>query len=346
MNRFAQKTIAVGELPPLFSAIEVAMQQAGHVTEEAAGEHWRAFAWQMREKLGVDEITLEEPYLPGVLARASLEYLQKLERLFDPLEDEAEEEGAEDEYEETDGFNFSRPLLPQLQARLALEEVQHRLAVKQELDSIRQPAFGIRNYAWRASADACGDCAAMDGEVQSWGEGGAPGGVHPNCRCSAEPVLEGAGEPADPPIEPVYVLETLLAGLATGVGRAVARTILGQLDGVELPPEDEPSTPKPEQTPKPEGGKEPPLGGRTDTEWKLGEHKSDAKWQNQMEKRGWGERKITDTIKNGKEYPAPNKVNPNNGATRYEKDGKFVVRDNKTREIIQIGDDGFQPNQL
>ena len=88
-------------------------------------------------------------------------------------------------------------------------------------------------------------------------------------------------------------------------------------------------------------------GEDRDTEWKRGKHKSDTKWENQIKDRGWTDEKITDTIKNGDEFPAPNKVNPSNGATRYQtKDGRFVVRDNKTKEILQISGDGFRPNTI
>ncbi len=94
-------------------------------------------------------------------------------------------------------------------------------------------------------------------------------------------------------------------------------------------------------------GKNPPAGGRSNLDWKLGTHKSDAKWENQMRERNWTKEKITDTIKNGKEYKAPNDVrrnDPTATATRYEKDGKFVVRDDQTGEILQVSGLGdFRP---
>jgi hypothetical protein len=109
--------------------------------------------------------------------------------------------------------------------------VQHKLATKQLLDSKRQPAFGIQKYIWRASDESCEFCGPMDGQILTWGEGPSPGGVHPNCQCSAEPIPEDADKPYDPPIDRVYPLETLLAGLATGIGRAIAREIIKRVGG-------------------------------------------------------------------------------------------------------------------
>lgn len=62
-----------------------------------------------------------------------------------------------------------------------------------------------------------------------------------------------------------------------------------------------------------------------------------------MEKRGWTPQQISEAIASGKSYPAPNKISPANGATRYihPKTGRSVVRDNKTGEIIQVGGDGY-----
>ncbi len=65
-----------------------------------------------------------------------------------------------------------------------------------------------------------------------------------------------------------------------------------------------------------------------------------------MKKRGWTRQEITHTIKYGKKHKAPNKVNNQNTATRYELDGKFVVRDDQTREILQVSGKGFKPETL
>ena len=331
---FEQKTIAPAELPPLISAIENLMHEAERLTEEAAGEHLRAFAAQMREKFGVDEIVLDEPYLPETLAHSSLRFLITLEKLMQKLE-----RGAGDENPRTSIFDFDAPLTPQLNQRLELETARHQLAAKQVLDKERQQAFGVRKYVWRAGSDSCEICAPLDGQVFSWEDGTAPGETHPNCQCWAEPLLDDSGPPLDP-IEPVYPLETLLA-ILIGAGTAwkIGQEIITRTE------EPTPTQPKPQE--KPPTGKEPPPGGRK-LEWELGKNKSDLKWENQMKQRDWTKDKIDDTIKNGEEYPAPNKlrekIDPNATATRYEKDGKFVVRDDQTGEIIQISGPGeFKP---
>jgi hypothetical protein len=51
-------------------------------------------------------------------------------------------------------------------------------------------------------------------------------------------------------------------------------------------------------------------------------------------------------IAEGQEFSAPNNVKPDNPAIRYELNGKFVVRNEVTKEIIQISDEGFKPNKL
>lgn len=60
-----------------------------------------------------------------------------------------------------------------------------------------------------------------------------------------------------------------------------------------------------------------------------------------MKNRGWTEEQITETIKHGKQYPAPNNVNKSNKAIRYEYKGNYVVRDESTKEILQIGERRF-----
>ena len=83
-----------------------------------------------------------------------------------------------------------------------------------------------------------------------------------------------------------------------------------------------------------------------DTKWVLGQHKSAIRWGNQLKKRDWTPEQITQTIKRGKKYKAPNKVNPENTATRYEHNDRFVVQDDKTKEILQISDKNFIANKL
>ena len=78
-------------------------------------------------------------------------------------------------------------------------------------------------------------------------------------------------------------------------------------------------------------------------EWKFGAHKKQGEWDKQMKKRNWTNDEITDTIKEGERFPAQNDVNKGNPAIRYEnkKTGNYLVRDEKTKEIIQIGEKNF-----
>ncbi|MFN7666668.1 MAG: colicin E5-related ribonuclease [bacterium] len=90
---------------------------------------------------------------------------------------------------------------------------------------------------------------------------------------------------------------------------------------------------------------------RGEEKWKFGSHKSQQKWENQMQKRGWTPKQVDEAIQNGKQYPAPNRVNPKNLAIRYEhpETGRIVVRDETAKEIIQIGGsrkEGFKPSEI
>jgi hypothetical protein len=79
------------------------------------------------------------------------------------------------------------------------------------------------------------------------------------------------------------------------------------------------------------------------SKWNYGDHKSQAKWENQMKQRGWNEQQINEAILFGKPYPAINNINLNNGATRYvhPSTGRSIVIDNVTGNILHIGGDGF-----
>ena len=78
--------------------------------------------------------------------------------------------------------------------------------------------------------------------------------------------------------------------------------------------------------------------------WNYGDHKSQTKWKNQMNQRGWTEQQINEAMISGKQYSAPNNINPSNGATRYvhPNTGRSVVIDNTTRSILHVGGDGFK----
>lgn len=63
------------------------------------------------------------------------------------------------------------------------------------------------------------------------------------------------------------------------------------------------------------------FGKRESTDGTLGRFKSAKRWANQLEDRNWTPEEITETIKNGRRYEAPNdvrKYDPGATATRYE----------------------------
>ena len=71
--------------------------------------------------------------------------------------------------------------------------------------------------------------------------------------------------------------------------------------------------------------------------------KSVQKWQSQTIERGWTAGDIEETIADGQQSPAENRVNPENTATRYvhPRTGRSVVIVNQTGKVIQLGGDGF-----
>ncbi|MEE1611404.1 RHS repeat-associated core domain-containing protein [Microvirga sp. CF3016] len=80
------------------------------------------------------------------------------------------------------------------------------------------------------------------------------------------------------------------------------------------------------------------------TDWSFGSNHTAQQWSNRMDARGWTTDKIDDAIRSGKQYEAPNNINPANGATRFENPntGQSVVIDNVTREVIHVGGPGFK----
>jgi len=89
----------------------------------------------------------------------------------------------------------------------------------------------------------------------------------------------------DPPLEPVYPELLILPFLRTGRLIAALRRLIES--------------------------------GRRGADWKFGSYKSPKRWANQLEERKWTPDEISQVIKNGKKFPAPNKVNPGNKAVRY-----------------------------
>ncbi|NBX67055.1 MAG: hypothetical protein EBQ96_08680 [Proteobacteria bacterium] len=164
-------------------------------------------------------------------------------------------------------------------------------------------------YIWRTVGDdkVRAEHAALSGTIRKWSDAPDPGDDY-NCRCWAEEI----DQIDDPPIQPVYP-ELLLVPLLR----------LGRLYNVWK------------------------LWSQSkDPEWTLGGKKSATRWGNQLRNRNWTPEQITKTIKNGVKYPAPNKVNTGNTATRYEYDGRFVVKDDQTNEILQVSGPKFEPNKL
>jgi hypothetical protein len=122
----------------------------------------------------------------------------------------------------------------------------------------------------------------------------------------------------DPPIEPVYPIETLLLTFLPGGRLLAAWRALAENAGTTI-----------------------------DAEWTLGSFKSPETWANQIADRNWTPEDITNILSDGGQFPAPNKVNPENTATRYQDPttGRYVVRDDVTKEILQVSAPGFIPNE-
>jgi RHS repeat-associated protein len=80
--------------------------------------------------------------------------------------------------------------------------------------------------------------------------------------------------------------------------------------------------------------------------WKLGDSasKSAARLQRQMQQRGWTGRQITEAVKGGQKFSAPNNLNPMNGATRYVHPvtGQSVVIDDITKQVFHVGGPGYR----
>jgi SPP1 gp7 family putative phage head morphogenesis protein len=64
------------------------------------------------------------------------------------------------------------------------------------LNEVRQRDLGLTHFFWRVALDErlCAICAPLDGKRFSWDKppaDGGPGEIHPQCRCSADPDVEG-----------------------------------------------------------------------------------------------------------------------------------------------------------
>lgn len=217
-----------------------AMEVADRLVEEAMQEHARAFALQIREKIGAETMPLQEPYLASEMARFQLQFVKTMARLFAQAEKllpdtRKEQEGksgdfacqepaiaashgsrqearAGDEIKyteqgqlDTKAIDPRQPITPQMEERIAIESVRLSRRVKQSLDGKRQQAYGLRRYIWRSQDDdkVRTSHAANDGRVFDWDSPpptGHPGEVY-GCRCFAEPILSGAEEPLPEGVE-------------------------------------------------------------------------------------------------------------------------------------------------
>ncbi len=79
-------------------------------------------------------------------------------------------------------------------------------------------------------------------------------------------------------------------------------------------------------------------------QFRFGSYKSAETWRNQIQSRGWTEEEISRTIQSGARMPAPNNINPSNGAIRIisPNTGQSLVMDELTGEIIHLGGPGFR----
>lgn len=168
-------------------------------------------------------------------------------------------------------------------------------------------------YVWRTANDdrVRPSHAALNGTVRAWSDSPDPGEDY-NCRCWAEAYGDGETLYKDA-IEPVYPELYIIPFMRGGSFVKLAWMAWRNLD-------------------------------KRDTKWTLGKHKKPQKWARQIEERDWTPQKITETIKYGWRHRAPNKVNPRNTATRYEWGDNFVVQDDQTKEILQVGDSLFKRN--
>lgn len=185
--------------------------------------------------------------------------------------------------------------------------------------SLKAEAHPTPYYIWRTRGDGKvrASHAANAGKIFSWENPpptGNPGEDY-NCRCWAEPYYGAVDSPInDPPIESVYP-ELLFIPLLR-VGRLI------------------------------EAWRAWAFTRRVSREWRMGDHKSAIKWANRLEKGNWTPEKITETIRKGKSYEAPNYVNKPNTATRYEYNGDFLVVDDVTGEILHVSGPGYIPIEL
>lgn len=187
---------------------------------------------------------------------------------------------------------------------------------------------GHTHYMWLSMDDdrVRSSHSANDGQIFSFDN--PPPTGHPgedyNCRCQAAPVQLAALN-----LPPALIAAAIAATKAT-----IKRSQQKIKDAAA----------KVRKNPVVRGEKAP-KGGRKDTDWSFDKNKSPKKWENQKRERDWTDEEITKAIKHGDAYRTEN-YRTNKPATLYEYNGKYVVRDDTTKEIIQIGCKGFEHPSL
>jgi hypothetical protein len=64
----------------------------------------------------------------------------------------------------------------------------------------------------------------------------------------------------------------------------------------------------------------------------------------QMASRGWTQQEIVETVTNGKPFDVINKATGGPATEYIAANGKFVVVDNTTKQVLQVSGPGFLPN--
>ena len=176
--------------------------------------------------------------------------------------------------------------------------------------SLKAETHQTTHYIWHTAGDdkVRPSHAANEGRVFAWNNPPPTGnpGDEPGCRCTAEPYYGFT----DKPIEPVYpefaLIPLLRVGRLATAWRAWARQ------------------------------------DSASRNWQPNRNKTPETWRNQIEKGDWTPDKISNTIKNGIAYAVKNE-RTGGPATRYQKGNDFVVRDDKTGDILQVSRPGFKP---
>jgi SPP1 gp7 family putative phage head morphogenesis protein len=180
------------------------------------------------------------------------------------------------------------------------------------------------SYVWRTREDekVRPSHAANDGVIFAWDAPPTTG--HPGedfgCRCTAEPYYGNlpAGTrlrrpDADEPIEAVYPEMLIIPLLRTPCLIEAWRAWLNARARE----------------------REQGIRDEVSRNWQLNPRKSEARWANRMEKGGWTPLDITRTIRYGRQVKV--KIERTGGpATRYELDGKYLVKDDVTNDIVQL----------